>query len=189
MTMELFLEILAAATGIIYLWLEYRASIHLWIVGIIMPVIYIVVYYNSGIYANLGINVYYLVVAFYGWWMWRYGGRKHAKDEMPITRTPARYYLPLACACVVLYFAIAWLLTRYTDSDVPRLDAFTTALSVVGMWMLARKYVEQWWVWFVVDIVSVGMYIDKSLYYLALLYVTYVVVALFGYRKWKKLMQ
>ncbi|MDR0962330.1 MAG: nicotinamide riboside transporter PnuC [Mediterranea sp.] len=187
--MELFLEILAAVTGIIYLWLEYRASIYLWIVGIIMPAIYIAVYYDAGIYANLGINVYYLVVALYGWWVWRYGGRKQNRTEMPVTRMPVRYYLWAAVVCTVLFFGLAWLLIYHTDSDVPWLDAFTTALSVVGMWMLARKYVEQWWVWIVVDTVSVGMYIDKALYYLAMLYITYVVVAVFGYMKWKKLMQ
>jgi nicotinamide mononucleotide transporter len=189
--MEQILEILGAVTGIIYLWLEYRASIYLWIVGIIMPAIYIYVYYNSGLYANLGINVYYLLVALYGWLMWRYGGKgKQAEStELPIIRTPRKHYLPLIATAVVAFGIIVWVLRDYTDSDVPYLDGFTTSLSIVGMWMLARKYIEQWWVWFTVDVVSVGLYLYKDLYYLAVLYIVYVVVAFFGYRKWKQLMQ
>ena len=84
--------------------------------------------------------------------------------------------------------AIAWALGRFTDSDVVIVDSFVAALSIVGMWMLARKVIEQWWVWFVVDIVSVGLFIYKELYFTAILYLLYAVIAVFGYRKWNKLM-
>ena len=80
------------------------------------------------------------------------------------------------------------MLINLTDSSVPYADAFTTALSVVGMWLLARKYIEQWWVWLVVDVASVALYIYKDLHFTAVLYALYAVVAIFGYRKWKELM-
>ena len=164
--MELnFLEIFGTIVGLIYLWLEYRASIYLWIAGIVMPAIYIFVYYKAGLYADFGINIYYLIAAIYGWffWMWGHGEKKSL-------------------------LGIAWILIAYTDSNVPWLDSFTTALSIVGMWMLARKYVEQWFAWIFVDIVCCGLYIYKDLYFTSALYGLYSIIAIFGYFKWKKLM-
>ena len=172
--MEHILEITGTVTGLLYLWLEYRASIYLWIAGIIMPAVYIFVYYDAGLYADFGINIYYLGAAIYGWMMWKYGAvlrrtilkRKDApqrgennrteeqKQELSITYMPTRYLLPLTAVFTAAFLGIAWILINFTDSNVPWLDSFTTALSIVGMWMLARKYVEQWWAWIAVDAVT-----------------------------------
>lgn len=195
--MENILEIAGTVIGLIYLWLEYRASIYLWIAGIIMPAVYIFVYYEAGLYADFGINIYYLIAAIYGWMMWRYGaslqrilpGRRKGTDtkELPITRMPLRHLLPLTAVFAVTFVGIAWILIRFTDSNVPWLDSFTTALSIVGMWMLARKYVEQWWAWIAVDAVSAGLYIYKGLDFTAALYALYTIIAVFGYFKWKRM--
>lgn len=195
--MEQVLEITGTIVGLFYLWLEYRASIYLWIAGIIMPAIYIFVYYDAGLYADFGINIYYLGAAVYGWMMWKYGSfvrrklhlsAQTEKQELPITRMPLRYYLPLVLVFAVTFVGIAWILIYFTNSNVPWLDSFTTALSIVGMWMLARKYVEQWWAWIAVDAVCVGLYIYKGLDYTAALYGLYTIIAIFGYFKWKKMM-
>ncbi len=186
-----FVEILGTIAGLLYLWLEYRASIYLWVASIIMPALYLVVYYDAGLYADMAINIYYLVIALYGWAAWRYGfslRRGSQGRELPISHTPAREWLPLAVLTALLFVAIAQVLIHFTDSTVPWADAFTTALSVVGMWMLARKYIEQWWVWMVVDVASVALYVYKDLHFTAVLYALYAVVAIFGYRKWKQLM-
>lgn len=196
--MEHTLEIIGTLVGLIYLWLEYRASIYLWIAGIIMPAIYIFVYYDAGLYADFGINIYYLGAAIYGWMMWKYGTFLRRKllrkekatqqEELPITRMPLRYLLPLSAVLIIALLGIAWILIEFTDSNVPWLDSFTTALSIVGMWMLARKYVEQWWAWIAVDAVSAGLYIYKGLDFTAGLYALYTIIAIFGYFKWKKMM-
>jgi nicotinamide mononucleotide transporter len=206
--MEHTLEIIGTVVGILYLWLEYRASIYLWIAGIIMPAVYIFVYYDAGLYADFGINIYYLGAAIYGWMMWKYGAflrrtilrRKGAgqkgedtrteeqKLELPITHMPARYLLPLTAVFIAALLGIAWILINFTDSNVPWLDSFTTALSIAGMWMLARKYVEQWWAWIAVDAVSAGLYIYKGLDFTAGLYALYTIMAIFGYFKWRKMM-
>lgn len=203
--MEQTLEIIGTLVGLLYLWLEYRASIYLWIAGIVMPAIYIFVYYEAGLYADFGINIYYLGAAIYGWMMWKYGsflrrkflrkqvsgkeGRKEEQEaELPITRMPLRYLLPLTAIFALTLVGIAWILINFTDSNVPWLDSFTTALSIIGMWMLARKYVEQWWAWIAVDAVSFGLYIYKGLDYTAALYGLYTIIAIFGYLKWKKMM-
>ncbi len=191
--MEQYIEILGTAVGLLYIWFEYRASIHLWITGIIMPAIYLFVYYNAGLYADFGINIYYLVIALYGWIAWKTGfsitGKRKEKRELPISHTPAKGWYKAIAAYLATQFIIAWVLISYTDSTVVWADSFTTALSIVGMWMLARKYLEQWWVWFVVDIVSSGLYIYKELYFTAVLYLLYAIIAIFGYFKWKKIMQ
>lgn len=102
---------------------------------------------------------------------------------------PIRSWLKAFIVFWVALLAIAWLLINCTDSDVPWWDAFTTALSVVGMWMLARKYLEQWWIWMVVDVVCVGLYIYKDLYFTAGLYALYAIISVFGWMNWRKLMK
>ena len=136
------LELLGVITGIIYLWLEYRASIYLWITGIIMPAIYIFVYYNAGLYADFGINIYYLVIAAYGWIAWKtgftlFGKKESGERELSISHTPRRAWAGIAAAYAGAQILIAWILVEFTDSTVPYADSFTTALSIVGMWMLA----------------------------------------------------
>ena len=167
-----------------------------------MPAIYIFVYYNAGLYADFGINIYYLGAAIYGWMMWKYGAflrrtilKKTAaniespQQKPPITRMPLHYLLPLTAVFAATFAGIAWILINFTDSNVPLLDSFTTALSIIGMWMLARKYVEQWWAWIGVDAVSAGLYVYKGLDFTAALYALYTIIAIFGYFKWKKMMK
>ena len=187
--MEQALEVLGTLVGLIYLWLEYRASIYLWIASVIMPAIYIFVYYEAGLYADFGINIYYLGAAVYGWLVWKYGHKSADLHELPITKMPKRSWLKALVVFLVAQILIAWILINFTDSDVPWWDAFTTALSIIGMWMLARKYLEQWWVWIVVDVVCVGLYIYKGLYFTSGLYARYSAIAVFGWLNWKRLMK
>ncbi len=182
------LEIVGTIVGLVYLWLEYHANIYLWIAGIVMPAIYIFIYYEAGLYADFGINIYYLLAAIYGWLMWRYGKRNKQERELPITKLPGKYLIPALLVFAITLVGIAFILIRFTDSNVPWLDSFTTALSIIGMWMLARKYIEQWWVWIVVDVVCCGLYIYKELYFTSFLYGLYAIIAIFGYFKWRKLM-
>lgn len=187
-----YLEILGTVVGVIYLILEYRASIYLWIAGIIMPAIYIFVYYQAGLYADFGINVYYLLAAVYGWvlWRWKKGDNDIVeKADLPITKMSGRYYFPLIVVFVMAWLGVAYILANYTNSDVVWLDSFTTALSIVGMWMLAHKYIEQWLAWIAVDVISSGLYVYKELYFTAVLYAVYAIIAIFGYIKWKQLME
>lgn len=186
-----FIELFGSLVGIVYLWLEYKASIYLWLVSIIMPAIYVIVYFQAGLYADFGIQIYYIAAAIYGGCFWIWGKRKKhtASDELPIIHTPAYCYLPLCLTFAGAFAGIAWILINFTDSDVPWLDSFTTALSIIGMWMLARKHVEQWLVWIVVDVVCCGLYIYKELYFTSALYGLYAIIAIFGYCKWKKLIK
>lgn len=182
-----YLEIVGTVVGLLYLWFEYKASIWLWAAGIIMPLVSLWVYYRAGLYADFGINIYYFLAGIYGWVMWWRGRKK--RQELPIVHTPLRQIFPLCIVALSLVFGIAWILIRFTDSTVPWLDSLTTALSITAMWMLAWKQAEQWLVWWVVDVVSCGLYIYKGLPFYAGLYGFYAIVAFFGYLKWWKMIK
>lgn len=184
-----YLEIAGTAIGLLYLYLEYKASVWLWVASIVMPAIYLVVYYDAGLYADFGISVYYLIASVYGLVCWVRGkGRDDNGVALQIGHTPRAMYWRLGMVTVVLFGAIGYILSRYTDSTVPWADAFTTSLSIVAMWMLARKYVEQWVMWIVADVACSVLYVYKDLWWTGGLYLLYAVIAVFGYRKWKRLM-
>lgn len=179
-----YLEIIGTAVGLLYLWLEYRASIWVWATSVVMPAIYVFVYYQAGLYADCAIDIYYVLAALYGLAMWLRKKEKKSTDDRGIIHTPALLYPVLACAFGLLFAAIGWLLVTYTDSTVPWWDSFTTALSIVALYMLAHKHAEQWLAWMVVDAVCCGLYFYKDLYATSALYGIYTIIALVGYRKW-----
>ncbi|MFA6832281.1 MAG: nicotinamide riboside transporter PnuC [Bacteroidaceae bacterium] len=186
------LEILGVLVGLIYLYLEYKGNIYLWIAGFIMPVIYIKVYHDAGLYADMACNIYYLLATVYGLTVWIMARKKRIKAgkkaEMPITSMPILYWSWIALISIIIFITIGYGLDNYTDSTVPYIDSFTTTLSIVGLWQLAQKYIEQWLTWIVVDIVSTGLYFYKGLSFTAGLYLIYSVIAVAGYFQWKKMM-
>ena len=183
------LDILTTVLGLIYIWLEYRASIALWFVGIIMPALDVWLYWSHGLYGDAGMAVYYTLAAVYGFYVWKLKKTRKLKQSLPIIHLPRRQYLP-----ATLFFLFAWgatyyILVNWTNSTVPLLDSFTNALSFVGMWALARKYLEQWFFWIVVDVVCCFLYIQKGIPFKAGLYGLYVVIAIAGYYKWKQMLK
>lgn len=181
------LEIIGAVIGLLYLFLEYKASQWLWPVGVLMPVVYVWIFFQSKFYADMGINVYYFFASIYGWIRWNQ--KKNEGTGLPITHTPKRSILPLTIIGLLLFGAIYLILTGYTDSPVAAGDSLTTALSIIGMWMLAQKHAEQWWVWFVVNLISCVLYLWKGLYPTAALFAVYTVISVLGYYQWVRLMR
>ena len=188
MQLDVVLDILKVSVGLIYLYLEYNAKRGLWIAGVIMPAISLWLFYNKGLYADCAINLYYLVIAVYGYVVWSRKSSSGQKPEVPITSVPGKVAALLGGAFVAIWLFIAWVLASFTDSTVVWLDSFTTALSIVGLWMLARKYLQQWFVWLIVDAVYVWLYYHKGIYFSGTLYAFYTVMAVFGYVKWRRLM-
>lgn len=180
-TFKLVLQIVGVALGLWYLWLEYRANIWLWLVGLVMPMVNGVLYAMSGLYADMGMNIYYILAGVYGWIVWN---NKRPEKRVDIGHTPRYAVLPLVAITIAVWGFIWWVLSSFTDSTVPVLDSLTTALSIVATWMLAQKYVEQWLVWLVVDAITVGLYIYKGIPITAGLYALYTLLAWAGYRRW-----
>ena len=221
------LDIVTTILGLIYLVLEYRASIALWVVGIVMPAMDIYLYWSHGLYGDAGMAVYYTLAAIYGYAVWKFGAKWKrmlkrkasgaagsdkaldadgsdkavdaagsdkavdavggSSEELPIMLFPRRLILRTLGFFLLAWAATYYVLVAYTNSTVPLLDAFTNALSFVGLWALARKYVEQWLFWIAVDVVCCYLYVVKGIPFKAGLYGLYVVIAVMGYIKWKGL--
>ncbi len=184
MDFALILQIVGTTLGLLYLWLEYKANIWLWIVGAIMPVVHGVLYFQSGIYADAAMQLYYVLAGVYGLVVWKRRPKK--SDDGHIRHTPTRWIVPLVAVYAVLHVAFYFFLAECTDSRVPLFDSMSTALSIVAMWMLSRKLVEQWLVWLVVDMISVGLYIYKGIPITAGLYALYCILAVAGYVRWRR---
>lgn len=183
------LDILTTILGLIYIWLEYRASIALWIVGIIMPALDIILYWHHGLYGDAGMACYYTVAAIYGLCVWKYKKTRKKHEPMPIIHMPRGKYLPVIICFFFSWSVTYYILSRWTNSTVPLLDSFTNALSFIGLWALARKYIEQWLFWVVVDVVSCVLYVQKGIPFKACLYGLYVIIAVAGYYKWKTMLK
>ncbi len=185
------LDMLTTALGLAYILLEYHASIWLWAVGFAMQSLGIILYYQKGLYADCGMEFYYLAMTIYGFFHWirtPEGDGKRQK-ERPVTHFPRALAATWLLITVSAWGGLYWFLITFTDSRVPVADSFTTALSFVGIWALARKYLEQWLIWIVVDVVTCFLYFYKDIPFKASLYALYVVIAIFGYIKWKKMMK
>lgn len=198
--MDKILEILGFAVGLLYLWWEYHADRKLWYASMVMPAISMWIYFSKGIYADFAINIYYLAIAIYGYIVWTRGHWKESEksdlsdqtdksdSKIPITNIPPSMLAGCIAAFIGLWGLLYFILLYFTDSTVPIPDAFTTALSIVGMWMLARKYLQQWIAWILVDIVCACLYWYKGIPLYGILYAIYTIIAFFGYRKWLKIM-
>ena len=181
------LDIVTTVLGLAYILLEYRASVWMWLAGFLMQTLGIVLYYQKGLYADCGMEFYYLAMTVYGYWKWIHGTA--SKKALPITHFPTRLVLPWLAVIAVVWAAIYWLLVTFTNSNVPLADSFTTALSIVGIWALAHKYLEQWFIWIAVDVVTCVLYFYKDIPFKASLYALYVVIAIMGYFKWRQIMR
>ena len=194
MDIFLLLDIVGTCIGLVYLWLEYNAKRSLWIVSMIMPAIDIFLYYEKGLYADFGMAIYYLLIAIYGWIVWNFGLTKqqsavnHKKAYRPIVKTPT-WQIPLLTLAFAGIWALLYFVLTKTNSTVPVLDSMANALSIVAMWMLARKYLEQWLVWLVVDTILCSLYIYKGVPFHGALYGFYTIIAILGYRKWQRMLK
>ena len=185
---EHWIEILGVIFSLSYLFFSIRQDILLWPMGIISAILYMVVFYQSKFYADMGLNGYYFIISIYGWALWR----RRAGDQgegMPVTRIRLKQGLVLVMITAVAFVGIGLLLDHFTDSPVPYWDAFTTALSFTATWMLARKIIEHWILWVIVDTVSMALYLYRGLYPTLVLFAIYTVMAVIGYIQWKRTLQ
>lgn len=178
------LEIIAALFGVVSVFLSVRQNIWSWPTAIVNVGLYIVVFYETKLYADTGLQVVYVVLNAYGWYHWLYGGKN--RTELPVQRTGAKVGLILAGVVAGGSILIGTLLSRNTDAALPYVDALTTSTSLVAQWMMTRKLLENWVVWVAVDVVYIGMYINRSLHVTAVLYFVFLVLSAAGYFQWRR---
>lgn len=179
-------EITGTVLGIAYIFLSIKQNILTWLLGLLTSLLYIYVFLVSKFYADMALQVYYVWVSIYGWYIWSNGKEtKKGQTYYPVSRLNRQLITYLSIIAVLLWICIFFILKYFTDSPVPIGDAFTTAFSIVATWMLARKIIEHWLIWVVVDFISLILYVYKGLYPTSLMFVVYTLAALWGYFEWK----
>ncbi len=179
------IEITGAILSLIYLYLSINQKVSLWFFGIISSLFYIVVFFQSKLYADMSLQLYYVAISIYGWINWKHG-KEETNNNLPATRISKRLWLNITAGTLIIYFIYYLILKEFTDSTIPKADSLVGALSIIGTWMLARKYIENWLIWIVADGLCIGLYLYKSLYPTAILFVIYTLMSVDGYWQWRK---
>lgn len=178
------LEVVAVLFGVLSVWLSTREHIASWPTALVNTSLYFVILWREQLYANASLQLFYFALSLYGWYAWKFGGREHT--GVVVTRTTRRLAVLLLSIGLTAAAVIAAVLLRFTDAASPWLDAGTTATSLVAQWMMTRKLLENWLVWTVVNVVYIGMYLSQGLRLTAGLYVAFLVLAVLGYRSWRR---
>lgn len=181
-----YIELLGAILGIAYIFFSIRQSILTWPVGLLTSILYVWVFFVSKLYADMGLQMYYVVISIYGWYEWLRGNQSNHAESIKVSRLSMKLGFILSLVSLLLFILILFILKNYTDSSVPMADALATALSIVATWMLARKILEHWLLWIFVDAFSIGLFWYKDLLPTVILFVVYTVMAYVGYREWKR---
>lgn len=179
------IEVVGAAIGLAYLFFEYRASIWTWVFGVLMPIVYVWLFFKNGLYANMSINIYYIVASVYGFVAWR-RARSGEVRETSIESCPQRYVLPIVAAVIVLAGVLTLLLMQLKESQYPMLDGLSASLSIVMMYMLSRRWYQQWILCIATEPVMIALCFLTHMYATAVMYAVYLVVAIMGYFKWRR---
>ena len=178
------LEIIGVITGILCVYLAAKNNIWNWPIAIVSVGIYIIIFLEAKLYADTGLQVYFLAMNIYGWWFW---SRKPADaPKVPVKRISKKEILLSLLGIGVFTALIGFFLYHKTDAAFPFVDSFCTACSLVAQIFLARKVVENWLIWIFVDIIYVGVYLAKGLHLTAGMYALYIYIALMGYLAWRK---
>ncbi|MES2730431.1 MAG: nicotinamide riboside transporter PnuC [Bacteroidota bacterium] len=178
-------EIIGFIATILCVWMNMKEIIWGFPVAIIASAFYFIVFYQNKLYSDAGLQIIYIILNFYGWYQWYSGDNK---KQLHVSRTPSSLIPILTGLGLLTAGFLGYGSHQYTDASLPYLDAATTATSLVAQWMLAKKHLENWLIWIVVDIIYVGMYFYKELYPTAALYFFLTLLAVQGYVQWKKAM-
>ncbi len=180
-------EVFGVVTALVCVWLYTRQNVWSWPLTIVSAGLYMIVFFQARLYADVGLQGVYIVVAVYGWYEWRFGGPQH--NALPVSRLTRTTALSLLGIVVVGTGFLAYPLATYTNASLPFWDSLTTAMSLVAQWMLAKKILESWFVWIVADTLYVGIFLYKALYLTAGLYVVFLGLAVSGFIAWRSSMR
>ena len=180
------LEIVAFVMAIVMVLLNMRVNPLAWPLAIASSLLYLLLFWHSRLYGEAGLQIVFAAVGFWGWWQWLRGTQDDGRP-LAVRDLGARGRWSAALAFAVAWPALALLLDNATDSDVPWWDAFPTAGSLLGQWLLGRKYIENWPVWVIVNIASVALFSIKGLWLTVLLYTIFIGMSFAGWRAWRRI--
>jgi nicotinamide mononucleotide transporter len=177
-------EAAAVVLGIAYLLLAVREHISCWYAAFLSTAIYLFVFWDARLLMESALQLYYMGMAVYGWWQWQHGGEDNS--SLPVSRWQPRQHIVALLAVLVFSLVSGYLLRAHTEAANPFLDSLTTWGAVLTTWMVARKVLENWLYWLVIDALSIYLYLDRELYLTAGLFAAYIIIAIFGYLAWLK---
>ena len=182
------LEASAVAFGLAYLVLAIRQNILCWPAALISVLLSLVLFFEARLYSESALQLFYAAMALYGWYEWRYGGRRAEGEtaELPVSVWPFKWHAVAIGVSVLATAAIGWVLAHKTRAAFPYLDTFTSVSAIVTTYMVAKKILENWIYWIVLDSLSVYLYVARNLYLYAALFVVYVVLAVLGFMRWHR---
>ena len=179
-------EFWAVITSIAYAWLASRNNIWCWLFGIASPILTMyALYFYFNLYAEVILQFYYIGMAIYGFYTWKFGGIKHS--EKPIEVWPVKKHILIIITGLLLSVILGYVLKNYTDAASTYVDSFTTVFAVFATYMTARRLLENWIYWIVIDTVSIFLYAGRGGHFFALLFVAYTIIAIYGFYNWRKL--
>ena len=180
------LEAAGVILGVLYLVLAIRESLWCWPAAFLSSVLTIIVMFEARLYSEAALNVFYAAMAVYGWYEWRYGGRGQGAAELPISVWPLRMHAFAIGGSVGLAAIIGWFMSEHTAAAFPYLDAFVTVASIVTTYLVARKILENWVYWFIVDSLSLYLFWQREIYLYVGLFALYLVLVVVGWLRWQR---
>ncbi|QIL91696.1 nicotinamide riboside transporter PnuC [Microbulbifer sp. SH-1] len=180
-------EVAAVVLALAYLLLAMRENILCWYAAFASTAIYLFLFWDVSLVMESALQIFYLLIAVYGWWQWRKG--RTDSEKMHIHRWSVTTHLYTFAAVGLLTLVFGYVLDNYTSAALPYLDSFTTWGAVVTTYMVTRKVLENWLYWIVIDGAAIYLYIDRELYLTALLFVLYVILVIIGFFQWYALYQ
>lgn len=181
------LEMIAALCGLVNIYLIARASMWNWVFGIANVTLYMFIFFKVKLYADMSMQFIFLNLQFYGIYCWCFGGNNHSGEMIDSIKLSTAIKATLSF--LILFISIAYILENYTDSTTVISDSITTAMSLVAQWMMSKKYIEHWFVWLVVNVISIQMYLVKSLYLTAGLYAVFIIAVIYGFITWTQILR
>ena len=178
------LEAVAVLFGLLSVWFAKKENLLVYPTGIVSVLIYVYICLSAGLYADMGINFFYFLMSVYGWYNWT---RKDKTDHfIPITSNTTKQQLLSLSGTVVFFLILQYILRHFTDSTVPYIDSTTTAIFIIGMWLMALKKIENWIYWIVGDIISIPLYFYKGLVLTSFQFTVFLILAVMGYVEWRR---
>ncbi len=180
------IEWFGVITGALCVYLAVKENILNWPIAILSVSAYIYIFYHAKLYGDMVLQFYFIGTSIYGWYYWTYGKSNSIKSERPVSTLSIKDWLIITIILITFSIIIGLALDKYTDSDVPYIDAFCTVTSFIAQYLLTRKKLENWLIWAFVDILYIPLYIHKGLFATAVLYIVFLIIVLKGYLDWKK---
>lgn len=186
MPASFWIEFIASLLGLISVWLVTKQNNWCWPTGIVMVIIYVFIFYQNKLYSDMLLQIFFIVMQIYGWYTWSNNSNKTTKLE--VSWLTFKEQLLWITGIIALSIVIGFCMKRYTNADLPYIDAATAAMSIAAQWLMTRKKIENWLIWIIADLIYIAIYLAKSLYFTTVLYLIFLILAYKGFITWKNIL-